>query len=250
MSDLDEFYGPNGGYVLDLYERYQQDPNAVDPATRAVFQQWPAPVSHTDPIPADKSAPLPSEGVGYSGARDSREAAGIRLRGGPAILFTLGSSVVNHPGEFWNLALQSIAPTDWTAILLGAPDDLPLPEALRRRVQVIPFAPYGDLFPHVDVIVHQGGVGTTQAACYYGIPSLIIPRGFDQFENAAHIQREGWGLRLLPQDLSAHSLRFRLERLLRSAEIKSRAAELGCEMRAEPGVTRSADLVEASLETL
>ena len=77
MSDLDEFYGPNGGYVLDLYERYQQDPNAVDPATRAVFQQWPAPVSHTDPIPADKSAPLPSEGVGYSGARDSREAAGV-----------------------------------------------------------------------------------------------------------------------------------------------------------------------------
>ena len=45
MSDLDEFYGPNAGYVLDLYERYQQDPNAVDPATRAAFQDWTPPAA-------------------------------------------------------------------------------------------------------------------------------------------------------------------------------------------------------------
>ncbi len=40
MSDLEEFYGPNAGYVLDLYERYQQDPASVDPATRGMFQDW------------------------------------------------------------------------------------------------------------------------------------------------------------------------------------------------------------------
>ena len=40
MSDLEEFYGPNAGYVLDLYERYQQDPASVDPATRETFHDW------------------------------------------------------------------------------------------------------------------------------------------------------------------------------------------------------------------
>ena len=40
MSDLEEFYGPNAGYVLDLYERYQQDPASVDPLTRSTFQGW------------------------------------------------------------------------------------------------------------------------------------------------------------------------------------------------------------------
>ncbi|MGI4792169.1 MAG: 2-oxoglutarate dehydrogenase E1 component [Janthinobacterium lividum] len=40
MSDLEEFYGPNAGYVLDLYERYQQDPTSVDPATRETFHDW------------------------------------------------------------------------------------------------------------------------------------------------------------------------------------------------------------------
>lgn len=39
-SDLASFYGPNAGYVLELYERYQQNPASVDPATRAFFENW------------------------------------------------------------------------------------------------------------------------------------------------------------------------------------------------------------------
>ncbi|WIG57942.1 MAG: 2-oxoglutarate dehydrogenase E1 component [Ktedonobacterales bacterium] len=37
MNFWDVFYGPNAGYALELYERYQHDPNAVDAATRALF---------------------------------------------------------------------------------------------------------------------------------------------------------------------------------------------------------------------
>src|SRR6266516_2684309 len=40
MSDLKTFYGPNAGYVLELYERYLQNPANVDPQTRAVFDTW------------------------------------------------------------------------------------------------------------------------------------------------------------------------------------------------------------------
>src|SRR5579885_1631770 len=40
MDNLQTFYGPNAGYVLDLYERYLRDPNTVDPVTRAVFERW------------------------------------------------------------------------------------------------------------------------------------------------------------------------------------------------------------------
>ncbi len=163
------------------------------------------------------------------------------------ILFTLGSSVVNHPGEFWRTALATLAQTSWRGILLGAPADFPVPTALQERVQLIPYAPYADVFPAADAIVHQGGVGTTQAACYYGLPAVVVPRGFDQFENAAHIQREGWGLRLMPEQGTASGLRFRLERLLASKEIKKRVQALAVQMQAEPGVVRSADLVEAAL---
>ena len=171
----------------------------------------------------------------------------IGAGGPPCILFTLGSSVVNHPGEFWRTALSALAQTNWSGILLGAPADFPVPDTLRNRVQIVPYAPYADVFPQADAIVHQGGVGTTQAACYYGIPSIVVPRGFDQFENAAHIQREGWGLRLMPEQGTAAALRFRLERLLASKDIKRRVQALGRQMQAEPGVRRSADLVEGAL---
>src|SRR6266849_9688447 len=40
MYDLKAFYGPNAGYVLELYERYRQNPASVDADTRAIFDTW------------------------------------------------------------------------------------------------------------------------------------------------------------------------------------------------------------------
>jgi 2-oxoglutarate dehydrogenase E1 component len=40
MTSISEFHGPNSAYVLDLYERYQQEPDSVDPVTRQYFEQW------------------------------------------------------------------------------------------------------------------------------------------------------------------------------------------------------------------
>ena len=38
----EEFTGPNAAYVLELYERYRQDPGSVDAQTRAFFDAKPA----------------------------------------------------------------------------------------------------------------------------------------------------------------------------------------------------------------
>src|SRR5579885_243943 len=43
MEALHDFHGPNAGYVLELYDRYRQNPESVDPATRAFFRQWTPP---------------------------------------------------------------------------------------------------------------------------------------------------------------------------------------------------------------
>jgi 2-oxoglutarate dehydrogenase E1 component len=37
---LDEFSGANAWYVLDLYDRYKQNPQSVDPETRKMFESW------------------------------------------------------------------------------------------------------------------------------------------------------------------------------------------------------------------
>ena len=38
-----QFYGPNLGYVLELYERYREDPESVDESARSFFENWSPP---------------------------------------------------------------------------------------------------------------------------------------------------------------------------------------------------------------
>ncbi|MCC6177357.1 MAG: 2-oxoglutarate dehydrogenase E1 component [Chloroflexi bacterium] len=40
MTGLEDFFGPNAGYVADLLDRYQQNPASLDPAIRAQLDSW------------------------------------------------------------------------------------------------------------------------------------------------------------------------------------------------------------------
>lgn len=51
MSLEQLFHGPNAGYILELYEKYQQNPESVDERTRAAFERW-QPVSSNGSAPA------------------------------------------------------------------------------------------------------------------------------------------------------------------------------------------------------
>jgi 2-oxoglutarate dehydrogenase E1 component len=66
QGDLFDFHGPNAGYVLDLFERYQADPNAVDPATRAYFARW---------QPRPEGAPPPENGANAAPPREQERPA-------------------------------------------------------------------------------------------------------------------------------------------------------------------------------
>jgi 2-oxoglutarate dehydrogenase E1 component len=54
MNFWTEFQGPNAGYVLELYERFLQDPDSVDAQTRDFFENWQPPAP---PVAGDVSAP-------------------------------------------------------------------------------------------------------------------------------------------------------------------------------------------------
>ena len=55
MAGWQEFTGLNRGYVLELYEKYRQDPASVDPETRALFEHWTPP---PEPSPAAEGIPF------------------------------------------------------------------------------------------------------------------------------------------------------------------------------------------------
>lgn len=48
-SPWKQFSGPNLGYVMELYEKYLNDPDSVDPEMREAFDQWGAPATAKAP---------------------------------------------------------------------------------------------------------------------------------------------------------------------------------------------------------
>ncbi|HLQ11169.1 MAG TPA: 2-oxoglutarate dehydrogenase E1 component [Ktedonobacteraceae bacterium] len=95
MYDLDTFYGPNAGYVLELYERYRQNPASVDPDTRAIFDSW-SPISLETPSPVSPTVE-PAAPVSKIVAA-SNLAHAIRSRGHlGAHLDPLGSEPLGDP---------------------------------------------------------------------------------------------------------------------------------------------------------
>lgn len=95
MYDLEAFYGPNAGYVLELYERYRQNPASVDAATRAIFDTW----SPEDQLTAEQEAATGIAPIEVSKIVAASELAhAIRSRGHlGAHLDPLGSEPLGDP---------------------------------------------------------------------------------------------------------------------------------------------------------
>jgi len=100
-QDLSAFYGPNAGYVLELYDRYTDDPASVDPDTRAFFAAFspagPNGAADLAPAPASAVAPQPAVNVAaVVGAASLTQA--IREFGHLAVqLDPLGSTPIGAP---------------------------------------------------------------------------------------------------------------------------------------------------------
>jgi 2-oxoglutarate dehydrogenase E1 component len=108
MSLEKEFHGPNLGYILELYDRYQHDPDAVDEATRKLFEQW-SPVETNYVLPTSRTEAT-SNLLSLTGAANLAQA--IRLYGYlSANLDPLDNAPVENPlltFEFYNLKVEDL----------------------------------------------------------------------------------------------------------------------------------------------
>ena len=71
---LGPFEGVNAGYVLELYERYRQNPESVDPATREAFSSWSPTELETrasDRVPSGQPLPAVQVIVGAANLAES-----------------------------------------------------------------------------------------------------------------------------------------------------------------------------------
>jgi 2-oxoglutarate dehydrogenase E1 component len=95
MAGWQDFQGVNAGYVAELYERFRQQPDTVDAATRELFSRW-APTDTTGPAPGGAEAGTPASLQAVVGAAMLAES--IRRYGHLAAqLDPLGTTPVGDP---------------------------------------------------------------------------------------------------------------------------------------------------------
>jgi UDP:flavonoid glycosyltransferase YjiC (YdhE family) len=119
------------------------------------------------------------------------------------ILFGSGDDL---PDDGLQAAVEGLSTLGVDVLVALGPHDPSALEPVPSGVHLERFVHQADLLPHVDLIVHHGGSGTTLGALSKALPQLILPRGADQFINADSVVSAGLGLALEPDSVSLNSV--------------------------------------------
>jgi rhamnosyltransferase subunit B len=140
--------------------------------------------------------------------------------GDPPVAFTAGTATgISH--RFFETSVSASLRAGRRAILLTHLKDQ-VPHHLPPGIAHFDYVPFAALLPAVAAFVHHGGIGSTSQACRAGVPQLIRPTAFDQFDNSARIVRLGIGKELLPHRYTEKAVAAALGALAGDPEIKRR----------------------------
>jgi len=166
--------------------------------------------------------------------------------GAPPVLISLGAMSLGEEDalESANLFVDAIQDAGIRAIIQGwkaGIKQLTLPPNIYAAASL----PHSWLLPKCAGIVHHGGYGTTAAGLRAGIPALVIPHIADQFYWGMQIFELEVGPQAIPRTkLDTNRLAAALKELIRNEQIRSKATELGKQIRSENGVENAVVLIE------
>ncbi|WP_091455794.1 glycosyltransferase [Actinokineospora iranica] len=151
----------------------------------------------------------------------------------PLIYLTLGTAF--GQAEVLRTAIAGLAATGARVLVAAGPTvDIAALGEVPPSVTVESWVPQADLLPHLDLIVHHGGSGTTLGALGAGVPQLFLPQGADQFINADAVVGAGAGKKLLAGEITGESVSTAAKALLSDSATAAAVRALAEEIAAMP----------------
>jgi UDP:flavonoid glycosyltransferase YjiC (YdhE family) len=117
-------------------------------------------------------------------------------------------------------------------------------EPLPDSICIAHYAPFSVLFPRAELVVHQGGVGTTAQCLRAGRPMLIMPYSHDQPDNARRMRRLGAARSILRSRFTAKRVAGVLRAMLAEPEYEVEAQKAAHEIASENGASTACDALE------
>jgi rhamnosyltransferase subunit B len=146
------------------------------------------------------------------------------LEQGRPIAFTHGTGNTQARAYFEHAA-RAVQALDLRAIFLTPHRDQ-LPANLPPTILWQDYVPLRRLLPHLALLAHHGGIGTTAECLRAGTPQLVVPLAHDQFDNAARVTAVGVGASLPASQLSEARMRQALQGLLADPSLVQRGQEV------------------------
>ncbi|MAM61945.1 glycosyltransferase [Maritimibacter sp. UBA3975] len=166
--------------------------------------------------------------------------------GPPPVYVGFGSMAGKSPGRLADAVVDALGRTGQRGIIATGWGGLK-PADLPDNILKIEGAPHHWLFPCVSTIVHHGGAGTTAAALRAGKPQIVVPFFGDQPFWAKIMAARGVAPEPIAQKtLTADNLSKALSQAISDPAIAKAAAALGAAVRAEDGIARAIDEIEAA----
>jgi UDP:flavonoid glycosyltransferase YjiC (YdhE family) len=162
------------------------------------------------------------------------------------LVFTAGTGNASV-GAFFAAAADCVERLGRPAIFLSR-ERAQMPERLPAEVLAIDYLPFQALLPYAGAIVHHGGIGTCAQALRAGIPQLVVPGGFDQFDNARRVLAFGVGDRLDADAFGADAMAAKLAALLADPAVSARCDDYRRRFDPARGAAWCCDRIEAILD--
>ncbi|MFF2270917.1 glycosyltransferase [Agromyces sp. NPDC058136] len=161
----------------------------------------------------------------------------------PLIYFSLGS-LGSADVELMRRVIAALAVQPVNVIVSKGPlhDEIELADNMWGAE----FLPQTKLLPLADLVITHGGNNTTTEAMHFGKPMVLLPLFWDQYDNAQRVDERGFGVRLDPYRFTPDELAGAIERLLGDAALRARLDEVSAAIRAQGGIARAADVIEAA----
>jgi UDP:flavonoid glycosyltransferase YjiC (YdhE family) len=166
--------------------------------------------------------------------------------GPPPIYIGFGSMVTGREEQAYDLILKAVRLSGQRAIILSGWGGMGAGESSDHNTYVIDSAPHSWLFPQMAAVAHHGGAGTTGAGVRAGVPSIIIPHFADQPFWGERVYRLGAGTKPIPrQELTVKKLAAAMKQAVTDRAMQDKARQLGEAIRAEDGIARAGEIIEA-----
>jgi len=183
----------------------------------------------------------------FLGGDDQEQAiVAFAQAGPPPIVFAPGGSTRGDPGPFFQQSVAAAQASGRRAIIVAAKkfhgQIVPHPDIL-----VTGYFPYARLFRHAALVVHSAGIGALGWAARFGVPSLLVPSEWDQFDNARRAQRIGLGQVLGMGNYLAPRIVAAIREIEGDARIANGLSRIAPILNAEDGTRIACDAVDALL---